>query len=38
MAEKGGGPFSQVVQAGEKRDGYLDCCETWEACEILGVD
>jgi hypothetical protein len=30
MAEKGGGPFFWVVQAG-----YLDLCESWEACERL---
>jgi hypothetical protein len=30
MAEKGGGPFSQVAQAG-----YLDCCGCQETCESL---
>jgi hypothetical protein len=35
VAEKGGGPFSWVVQAGLKRVGYLDCCGCWETYESL---
>jgi hypothetical protein len=38
VAEKGGGPFSWVVQAGWKRVGYLDCCGCWETCESLRAD
>jgi hypothetical protein len=38
VAEKGGGPFSWVVQAGWKRDGYLDCCGclVWEPKYTMG--
>jgi hypothetical protein len=35
VVEKGGGPFSWVVRAGEKRLGYLDCCGCWETYERL---
>jgi hypothetical protein len=33
MVEKGGGPFSWVVQAG-----YLDFCGFWESYESLSAD
>jgi hypothetical protein len=38
MEEKGGGLFSPMVEVGQKREWYLDCCESWEFCESLGVD
>jgi hypothetical protein len=38
MEEKGGGPFSWVVEARWKRSGYLDCYGCWETYESLRDD